>query len=327
MNHGNRDLSQLTVLISYFNKDEYCESLALTIRAILDRDGKVVLVDDGSDLYSSKKLETILKNNEILNRICHLQTENRGSAASRNIAIQHVYTKWCIFLDGDDSILVDRLASLLVEFGSGDCDLIATKFYNQDFIILGQLPIKSENQKIIKINELKSIYENMGFWRYIYRTDFIARNRMVFLPTHQQLGIGEKYYLDDVFWLIQVATFAKSIILADDEFTFYVYEQRPVTSEIRESFRRMETRVAEATMVYLSHRKSKEKRGGIGMGERRMLERNLKHQFLDLTPRSMLEILCQALKAQYSIFGVSRLGQVILGSTKLIYRMMAKWQR
>jgi glycosyltransferase involved in cell wall biosynthesis len=285
------------------------------------------LVDDGSDPYSSKKLKTSLTNNKVLNRINYLQTENRGSAASRNIAIQHVSTKWLCFLDGDDSILVDRLASLMTEFSFENCDLIATNFYNQEFFVLGQLPVKIENSMIIKINELESIYENMGFWRYIYRTDFIARNRIVFLPTHQQLGIGEKYYLDDVFWLIQNATFAKTIFLADDEFIFYVYEQRPETSEIRDTYRRMEKRISEATMIYLSHRKSKEIKGGIRMVERRMLERNLKNQFLDLTPRGMLKILSQALKAQYSIFGVSRLRQVIVGSTKLIYGMMAKWQR
>lgn len=108
----------VSICIPVYNAADY---VAETLEAALAQtysDVEVIAVDDGSQDNSSAVLE------QYRDRVTVLSQENAGAAAARNRALAASKGDYVLFLDGDDWIGPDHVASL-VEAAQGQPDTIA----------------------------------------------------------------------------------------------------------------------------------------------------------------------------------------------------------
>jgi glycosyltransferase involved in cell wall biosynthesis len=282
----------------------------------------VVLVDDGSEESQHNQLTRALRDNKLLGRIEFISTKNNGSASARNLALTKVETEFFCFLDSDDTIEIDNLNKMYKTIEKHKIDIAIANYRDQFHVLSKGMPLTLDREEIVSVDCLKSIYEGLGFWRMIYSTKFINENNIKFLPTHRQLKTHEKYYLDDVFWLIQVAADAKCIFVSKNEFSFYVYRRQESNAQSRHNFRLMEKQIAKATEIYLDYRRLSRPEFVMKKGEKKMLERNLVKQFHDLTPKSQRLILLPVLRIEFKIWGLGGLINVLSTSLSLCEKVL-----
>ena len=90
----------VSIITPTFNSERFIAETILSVQAQTYQDWEMLIVDDGS---TDKTLEIISSFQENDSRIKIFKNEtNRGSAYSRNIALQNAKGKWIAFLDSDD---------------------------------------------------------------------------------------------------------------------------------------------------------------------------------------------------------------------------------
>lgn len=87
---------------------------------------EVIMVDDGSTDDSLGVLRRWKQNNP--NLVTVLQKENGGQASARNLGLDHVTAEWVTFIDPDDWVDDDYLATVagFIDTHSDDVDMVAT---------------------------------------------------------------------------------------------------------------------------------------------------------------------------------------------------------
>ncbi len=90
----------VSIITPTFNSERFIAETIFSVQAQTYQDWEMLIVDDGS---TDKTLEIISSFQENDSRIKLFKNEtNRGSAYSRNIALQNAKGKWIAFLDSDD---------------------------------------------------------------------------------------------------------------------------------------------------------------------------------------------------------------------------------
>ena len=90
----------VSIITPTFNSERFIAETILSVQAQTYQDWEMLIVDDCS---TDKTLEIISSFQENDSRIKIFKNEtNRGSAYSRNIALQNAKGKWIAFLDSDD---------------------------------------------------------------------------------------------------------------------------------------------------------------------------------------------------------------------------------
>ncbi|MEB7392526.1 bifunctional glycosyltransferase/CDP-glycerol:glycerophosphate glycerophosphotransferase [Mammaliicoccus sciuri] len=112
-------MNELTVIITYYNKEEYIQDCIRSLKNQRNQDFDVIIVNDGSEDKTTeillKELETYDKNIQIINF-----DKNQGHAKARNKAIQNVNTDYFMFLDADDQLASYAIGYYLKNIGGLD---------------------------------------------------------------------------------------------------------------------------------------------------------------------------------------------------------------
>lgn len=94
---------KVSVIIPFFSNVGWLDAAVESVLNQSITDYEVIVINDGSN----EDMESFLgKFNE---RIKYIQTENKGSAAARNLGIEYAVGKYIAFLDSDDIWFKDRL--------------------------------------------------------------------------------------------------------------------------------------------------------------------------------------------------------------------------
>ncbi len=99
----------ITVIIPAFNAEPHIGDALSSVCDQTIRDFEVVLVDDGSTDGTLREADRFVGRLDLT----ILKQANAGPAAARNAAIRSARGRYCAFLDADDVMLPERLASQL----------------------------------------------------------------------------------------------------------------------------------------------------------------------------------------------------------------------
>ena len=190
-------LHNITLLITCYNKLPYLKNFVAILDQIYQVGPEIIIVDDFSTDGSREvimKLASSLPNIQVV-----LNSRNFGSAASRNLALKGASREFVFFWDIDDEINVSTLefvAKISVKESADLCQ--------GDFIDLGssQKVLNCEEPFLVRSDISQSshvITNEMGYWRYLYRRQFLEKNEILFMPTFDQLQ-KSNFILDDVFF-------------------------------------------------------------------------------------------------------------------------------
>lgn len=167
---------------------------------------EIILVDDGSPDDCPQICDEYAKKDT---RIIVLHKENGGLSEARNAGIDRSTGEYIFFLDGDDSIEIDSIESMISSI---------LKYPNVDIAVgeMQSFPKTSlyENKRIKKINFLKNNLDiRLNFFRVsnripvnacnkLIRKNFILNNNLFFKP---------KLIHEDELWMFHAALKAESM--------------------------------------------------------------------------------------------------------------------
>jgi glycosyltransferase involved in cell wall biosynthesis len=162
-----------------------------------------------------------------------IRQDHGGSAAARNKGLALINSKYVMFCDADDEIL--ELSLLDFETLAGkNYDLIAFSYElrKQDGEIQRIELMKDERCVTSKSvdNELRSrLMENLGFWRYAYRSEFLRRNQIRFIGELDEIG-ADYFVLDDFFFFLGALSSSK-VVAISPHFVYRYYSNPQATME------------------------------------------------------------------------------------------------
>ncbi|MCJ1783065.1 bifunctional glycosyltransferase/CDP-glycerol:glycerophosphate glycerophosphotransferase [Mammaliicoccus sciuri] len=103
-------MNELTIIITYYNKEDYILDCIGSIKNQRNQNFDLIIVNDGSTDSSNRLVNEAINNYD--KNVNHINLDrNYGHAYARNIALENVETKYFMFLDADD-----QLASYSVEY-------------------------------------------------------------------------------------------------------------------------------------------------------------------------------------------------------------------
>lgn len=98
---------KISLIIPVYNAALFVEK-AVTSAINFDCVNEIILIEDGSKDNSLEICERLCNTYSKVNYFTHVNNENLGAGASRNLGIQHAKNEWIAFLDADDIFLENR---------------------------------------------------------------------------------------------------------------------------------------------------------------------------------------------------------------------------
>jgi glycosyltransferase involved in cell wall biosynthesis len=216
--------ASLSILISSYNKEDYILDCLSVLKELDIPQYEIIIVDDGSKDKSLQIIESF--SNQIPNMRVFIQ-KNGGSASSRNRALSEAQNDVLLFLDMDDQINQETLRRALNEISNTHFDIAMLNYETFPNNTRGTVISKSDILETLEMNlSRESFYMAMGFWRNLYSRRFIIENHLKFMPTFSQVG-NQYFILDDLFWLLHIATLETQIHCFPDKEILYRYRIAP----------------------------------------------------------------------------------------------------
>jgi glycosyltransferase involved in cell wall biosynthesis len=146
-----------------------------------------------------------------------ISTQNHGSAHARNLSINASNGDYLLFLDSDDQLSAAALRQIfesnLFEL---DCDAFRFGYRTNQGDVFESLDSLSP----------ELLFRQRGFWRYIYKREFLLKNHIRFLPDITEAkGF---YVLDDWYFLLQFLANTPRIQMFD--IILYFYDNHEIDS-------------------------------------------------------------------------------------------------
>ncbi|WP_407560691.1 glycosyltransferase family 2 protein [Streptomyces sp. 184] len=115
---------QLSVIVPFYNVQEYAPETLAGLRANAAPDTEFILVDDCSTDRTGELLEQAARDLPGAVHVRHAQ--NGGLATARNTGLDRVRGRYVTFLDGDDWLAPGHYRRLLAAITELDCDFVRT---------------------------------------------------------------------------------------------------------------------------------------------------------------------------------------------------------
>ena len=123
VNIDNREL--VSIIVPVYNLDSYLEECIQSIIIQSYHNIELILVDDGSKDNSADICDDYMQKDS---RVVVFHKENEGVSAARNLALDKMRGKYCIFIDGDDWITPGVVEKLYNQIKQTNADIV---FANQ----------------------------------------------------------------------------------------------------------------------------------------------------------------------------------------------------
>lgn len=202
----------------------------------------LVIVDDGS---TDRTPELLQKSVEKFGNqsISFKRTENFGSASARNTLLEMCKSEFVFFMDSDDLVMSDKVLLELEILCDEPFDLIQGQWSELNYETGKSSLSKKTESGFTYINlmdprEKNQIFSEKGFWRYIYRTEFIKKNQVIFLPTFKD--VRGFYILDDYYFLLYLLSLNPKFIRSGTIYYKYDFKNEGFDSrylnQIRKEF-------------------------------------------------------------------------------------------
>lgn len=195
----------ISVIVPVYNVEKYLNKCIDSILSQKLSNYELLLIDDGSTDSSSEICKTFALQDH---RIKYFRKENGGLSDARNFGIERAVAKYIVFIDSDDYIDSDYLASLYTAIVNNDADvaMCGFKFVNDKYDLIDRVAVSDfeEDKKVISgKNLLRNVFKKNGYvfvvvWNKIYK-------RKLFDTVKFEKGrLYEDEYINfKLFWNVQ----------------------------------------------------------------------------------------------------------------------------
>ena len=173
-------MSKLTIIIPVYNAQQTLPKCLDSINQQTNTDFTVLLINDGSTDDSLAVARSYEK--EYPERYKIIDKQNEGVVKTRHLGIREATTEYIMFMDNDDFIDSNYVATFMEAMQSGDFDMIIGG-YRRATYEKTLYSVQAHNTEWTK-------YEISAPWAKLFRRKFIIDNRIHFLDN----PIGEDVY-------------------------------------------------------------------------------------------------------------------------------------
>lgn len=172
----------LSFIVPVYNSANYLERCYQSIIEIKNINFEILFINDGSTDNSMDILEEIRVKD---NRVKVLSQENKGAAAARNFGIRASNGKYLFFLDADDGLNAEALATILTLAENEKTDILG--FIGEVVAKGGQVVAQTYRHPITynKVIDGKSVlisgFQPSSACFFLYKTEFIKSNNLFFI--------------------------------------------------------------------------------------------------------------------------------------------------
>jgi glycosyltransferase involved in cell wall biosynthesis len=244
-------LGGLSVLVTCYNKIEFVEKCFLALVEMENLGASVIIIDDGSTDGSSELLLKLKM--ELNSKIQVLRTANQGAGPARLLSIEMAETDFIFFLDIDDLPFTPAIQELLFAFKLSRADIALGNYKVMQSTQSSLMPLSlSEFRQVSLSNYRNEFKEAMGWWRYIYKRDFLLKSHNMIGRAFDDFG-NKKFVLDDLFWMIHLSSQNLEVLVSPASLSIYHYNLPDENADKRwASYLKQVSYLPEAASKFLS---------------------------------------------------------------------------
>jgi len=212
---------KVSIIIPVYNVETYLEECLHSIVNQTFRDMEIILIDDGSSDRSPEIMKTFAEKDD---RIKIITQSNSGVSAARNRGLRAASGEYFLFIDSDDTILLNTIETLYNQS-------IETK---SDLLLGNMIHIYTNGEQFFPFKRKKEIYNQTGMSGeecYVKLTKDNTFPPLVYLFfMKRELIIKNKIFFkegvihEDELWCVKAILSATKVSLID--FCYYNYFQR-----------------------------------------------------------------------------------------------------
>lgn len=193
-------MPKISVIVPIYNVSAYLHSCLDSLLCQTYDDLEVIGVDDNSTDGSADIFASYL-----FDKRFHLvgNYENQGLPSARNLGILNAKGEYLYFVDSDDWVSPDAIASLL-KVAERDAVDIAIGGVSKYFDENGRLEIPDNHGKVmaeervgVNINSAPVLFNSVTSWNKLIRSDFVKKQGLIFKSTPRRYEdmLTYKWYL------------------------------------------------------------------------------------------------------------------------------------
>lgn len=208
---------KLSILVPIYNVEKY---LAQCLSSLVEQtlpEIEIICINDGSTDQSLSIVQEFARKDP---RIVIIDKPNSGYGDSMNLGLKKAHGEYVGILESDDWIIPDAFATLYQAAKKANADVVKANYYKFRTLKNGDVATVTKVDEITKREIINPAEDRQVFqfapaiWSAIYRTDFLRKNKIDFLPTP-----GASY--QDLSFNFKVWALAQKVVLLPEAFVNY----------------------------------------------------------------------------------------------------------
>lgn len=214
-------MRRLSIIVPLYNSAQYLPKCmdSLLHQDIPLSDYEIILVNDGSPDESLTIAQAYQLEYE---NVIVLSQENKGASGARNLGLRHVQGTYIRFVDPDDYIPANSVASLLAQMEREHLDMLRFDYQMVDeayFPVMKPISAACVDYNHQSLSGADFLAEKLGYacyiWTFIYRTSVLKENEIFFY---------EGDYYDDTPWTPRVCLKSQRVGCTN-QLGYYYYQR------------------------------------------------------------------------------------------------------
>jgi CDP-glycerol glycerophosphotransferase len=173
--------AKISIVVAIYNIAPYLTACVDSLLKSNMFDCEVLLIDDGSIDGSATICDAYADNNAC---VTAYHKPNGGLSDARNYGVERAQGEWILFVDGDDSVNIERFNEFLCVLRETDSSVDV--IFNDYILNNLRTGKQSESHQITNVSAKTDVLSAKGaiwnVWRYAYRRAFLAKHNLGFKP-------------------------------------------------------------------------------------------------------------------------------------------------
>lgn len=178
---------KLSIIIPVYNVEPYIEKCLLSCinqTGVSQNDYEIIIVNDGTKDNSMQIIEDTLKLDLPKRNIAIINQKNMGLSEARNTGLRHASGDYVWFVDSDDWIDDDSVASILQSLKDDDVDILQMPYkliyegtLKNDIEVVKEIPLSISGKESMRVTRLPNLAQSR-----ILKTSFLKNENLKFTP-------------------------------------------------------------------------------------------------------------------------------------------------
>ena len=212
----------ISVIVPVYNVAQYLEKSIASIQQQTYQNLEIILVDDGATDESGRLCEQIAEQDE---RVLVYHKENEGLSQARNDGLKQAHGDYVIFIDSDDYIHPEMIASLYQQLVKEDADVSSCGVMN---VYANSESPQTENQDDYFICDTETFLREYLIGEKIPGT---ICNKLIKKEIAAQLTFPKGLIYEDAYYHFDLIKVAKKYVVNTKPYYYYFHRGDSITTK------------------------------------------------------------------------------------------------